>query len=173
MNNKKTTQYLLAALAIGIWATIGYRIFRYTQPGNNYITHNAGNLPVGNTTAPAPPDTFTIRGGYEDPFLKESRSTPGTHPRRSHSRGTSGKAPGSRKKSAEKAEKETAAEMPRARYRGYSINDGAITRARVDINGKSYTLRLNGQAEGMALRRMEKSHIIMEWQGKEYRLERQ
>lgn len=173
MKNKKHVQYLLAALAIGIWATIGYRIFQYTRPGGNYTTYGAGNPPAATTAMPAPPDTFTLRGGYQDPFLRDNHSSSGTRSRRSHSRNTSGRAPENNKNKAPKEEKEAITEMPRVKYRGYSINGDAITRVKVDINGKSYTLRLNGQAEGLALRQMEKSHIVVEWQGQEYRVERQ
>lgn len=168
-------QFLLLGLVILIWGMLIYRIFAYLKKSDAVIPEqDYAFSPLYKDTAAA--DTFFIRGGYPDPFLgpqkevnsglvqgknqaksagktAQSRFGTNTPMQRDHSASASGFSASN-----------TSPPLIIA-YRGFSINDNRITRVRLDISGKSHTLKLAETWSGVTLLEMTRDSVVVDNNG--------
>lgn len=163
--NKKV-QYLLLTLVIIIWSIIIYRVLNYSQNDEIVITQTNISLPT-KTIDQKTEDRFTLTGGYDDPFFKKRR-------RASKKRRKASNTKKSKNKKMEKIAQKPIMEekMPRVFYKAFSLNNNEVTRVKLEIDGKSYTIKPNEEILGIKVLNMNKNSITILWKEETHILNR-
>jgi hypothetical protein len=155
--NNKYVKYLLIIAAVGVWAMIVYRVVNGL--GAATVPASVQRAPVAAVPVSAV-DSFQLYADYPDPFLGENDST-----------------------SADSVAAKTALSAPAAgaapvpvvtaeslagwlQFKGVVSNPGNRRRvAIISIRGKDYLVKVNDQIEGVRIERIEKSGLLVAYQG--------
>lgn len=153
--NNKQLQFVLLILVILIWGVIAYQLFNYRSvPELNYVT-TKNNLPL--TKAASKKDTFSLLVNYPDPFT-------GNRQKLNEKNGSS---------QSKKVRKKITSTRPNIEYLGYSLDEDAINRIRVRLNGQLHTLQLRDKLENLRLKAISKDSIILSDKGKDWVVHRE
>ncbi len=153
MKKDKRLQMLLLGLVVVIWGAIVYQFSNYNASDNIDFTNGLDTTPIVSLLEEKQ-DSFGIVVDYRDPFLGKRIKAAYDGPRRpaAPSSGT--------------LNPPTNAAPPNIIYQGYSINNNQITRVRVSLNGKTYTMQPNDKKDQLVLKKMAKDSILVNWEGK-------
>lgn len=146
--NKKAKTYILLTIVIGIWGTIGYKIYDALNPREEPIT-------TSNTMVSFAPkeaiekDTFDISNEHYDPFLNK--------PYRE-------KQLFSKVKKSNKSDKNIV--FPSITYRGVISKKRSADNVYIlEINGTQQLFKLRKQIEGVKLIRGNKKSVVVTFKG--------
>lgn len=157
MKKNKNVQYLLLVLVLGIWGTIAFQMCDFLEDSTVTIAETQALPILADNTSKR--DSFAILVNYTDPFLGKkitrSKSSRKSQVKRSKYQRP---APPSITKAKPKP-------MPPINYQGYAINGHRITRVRVSIDKKLYTMKQFKQEKGITILEMYKDSIIIGWKG--------
>lgn len=167
MKKNKRLNYLLIVLVIGIWGTIIYRVLNYSGSDDIPIHASQFNLPPlvqAESTTPS----YNLQGGYADPFLNNS-------PKKKSNSGS--RVSSSSKKKDSKTKSATYPSTPPPKppsilYKGFSVNNNEVSRVKLQIDGKTYTLEIGETVQGVTVQEMSRHRVIVKWNGEQIQVER-
>lgn len=148
MKNKNKT-YILLAIVLGIWGTIGYQIFSKLNPGEEPIVAQNNNVSF-TPKKDIKKDTFSINTSHRDPFL-------GTLYNKSKTATAS---------SSKKTVKDTL-KWASIVYKGkISKQQSSNSIYILEINGTQQLLKVGKKYEGITLIKGSKKSIVVSFKGK-------
>ncbi|MEM1323513.1 MAG: hypothetical protein AAGG75_24825 [Bacteroidota bacterium] len=160
MKKNKRLQSILLVLVIAIWGAIVYQFFNYSGGEDFNAGYAYDSTPIV-SLLDEQQDSFRIVADYRDPFLGKRIKVA------NQGGGASLAAPGPQNFNPQ------ATPPPNIIYQGYSINNNRITRVRVSLNGKTYTMQPNDKKDQLILKKMAKDSIIVSYQGQSMVIKRQ
>lgn len=160
MKDNKKTQILLLVLVCLIWGTVGYKFMNFETEPNFTIPQKASIISDKSSVENL---SFSLDLNYADPFLK--RASPTFKVNKSISQKKSKRRKVTPKSSGKK--------MPKITYSGYSTDSKNITRARLKLGNKTYTIRKNETKEGVILSEIHKDSVVVFFNGERATINRQ
>jgi hypothetical protein len=161
--NNKYVKYFLIIAVVAVWATIAYRIVSGV---------GAATVPASVQRAPVPAgpvsvvDSFQLYADYPDPFLGDNDSTSAD----SVAAKTALSAPGAA--GAPGAATVPASAVTAESMAGWLQFKGVVSNPRnrrrvaiISIRGKDFLVRVNDLVEGVRIQRIEKSGLLVAYQG--------
>ncbi|MEN0005205.1 MAG: hypothetical protein AAF798_13720 [Bacteroidota bacterium] len=162
----KTLNYVLIVLVLGIWGTIIYRVFTYGDD-EQAVAYSNTNLALPELTTPTVlKATYTLKGDYDDPFLT------GKKYRKSSAKSNSKSAFPKAKKATPKATAKVEEQPPVIVYKGFSLNNNEISRVKLQIAGKTYTLQQGESVQDVTVIAMDRNRVELKWRKEKLRIER-
>ena len=166
MKKDKRLQFILLIAAVGVWGTLGYRLFNFTKKGEE--TENAtGNFSILNTVSNNETDSFQLNLQYSDPFLSKGNEVMGhinmkdsnseNDNQNTNRRQLSGILSVPKPPTAVKAEKP----FPIIIYKGFAMKEGGEVLARIVINNKNYIMHTTEQHDSIVLLNIQKDSITV------------
>lgn len=159
MNKNKRLQYFLIALVVLIWGTFIFKIKHFKKEDN--LSFNTDFKPINLIADSADLNStkFEISLDYPDPFLRNDR------PESTKKKHTNNK-PFKRVQQKESL-------MPEILYKGYFLEKNKVVKVNIDFKKESHTLSKNETIGGLVLKKMQKDHILVSWNGKTVPIYRQ
>lgn len=156
MKKSKWPVYFLLLAAISIWGIIIYRIYKSVKPTNVALAYS---LVYSSDSITNQSDTFSLKLGYKDPFLKNSIHHFPTNT------SSAIKPLTTVKKEVKKVE--TISSFPNFSFLGAVKNQKSnVSFAYVQLNGESKTMKPGEVFNGIELKKIYKDSIEVKYQDK-------
>lgn len=152
MKQNRSTQIILGILVCAVWGTVVYRFLnlKNRSESNNEVNHAVG---APKPVSIAEKDTFTLALDYPDPFLGTSSDRPVQNKPIAH-----------KSKGSMPSKPALPLPMPPSIfYRGYATDGSGKTLVRISVAGKSATIPVGTELNGVRLAETFQDSIRVFW----------